>query len=708
MTEFHFDRAAINRLLRPKSVAIVGASPTPGALGAAVLSNLERAAFAGEIYLINPKRDEISGRKCLKSPDELPLGVDVAVLAIPRAGVLAAVKQLAQRKVHAIVIFSAGFAEGGESGAAEQREIGEIAREHGIVIEGPNCLGMVNYVDGTPLTFVEAPPTRLGPRRGAGIVSQSGAMAIVLSVTLASRDLAISYSISTGNEAATGVEDYVEHLVEEAGTSVIGMIVEQFRKPKRFLQAAERARRAGKPIILLHPGRSTAARESAATHTGAMVGDYAVMRTMVERAGVVLVHNLEELGDVHELALRCPSLPKGAAAVLTDSGAFKALTLDLCEQIKLSLPILTDATAPLLRAAMPDFVPVSNPLDLTAQALVDPDLYKRTISALVSDERFGCIVLGIIQTDHRTSDIKFPPIIAAIRELRTTKPIIFAGLDEGAPVPPAYVQELRSLGVPYFPSPDRAFRAIARLTEMAGRDASRSTDLRGPSLELPRLPGVVPEHQAKALLRQIGIPFPIGHFAPTLEDATRAADTMGYPVVLKAQAAALSHKSDAGGVILNLDNASALARGWRELYGNIAKHRPGMLLDGVLVEKMGKRGTELIIGARNDPEWGPVILAGFGGVTAEILHDFKLIPADTTVAAITRELDSLGQAPLLRGYRGSPALDVPAVAELIAKLGRLVLDEPAIQEVDLNPVVVYPVGEGAVALDALIVMGSIP
>lgn len=695
---------SIERLLRPRSVAIVGASPTPGSLGASVLANLERAGFAGDIHLINPKRDEIGGRRCLKSPDELPEGVDVAVLAIPRPAVLPSVRALAQRQIGAIIIFSAGFAEGGEAGLAEQREIARLAREHGILVEGPNCLGMVNYVDGTPLTFVETSPEPLAGRPGIGLVSQSGAMACVLGVTLASRQLGLSYSVSTGNEAASGVEDYVEFLVDDPDTRVIGMIVEQFRQPQRFLAAARRARAAGKTIVLLHPGRSGAARASAATHTGAMAGDYAVMRTAVERAGVAIVDNLEELGDVLELALRCPIPPKGGTAVITESGAFKALTLDLCEQIGLDLPTLTDEQAGALRAALPEFIPVSNPLDLTAQALVDPDLYRRTLAALADDARFGAIVLGIIQTDRTTSDLKFPPIISALRELRPAKPVVFAGLDEGAWVPSEYIRELRTLGVPYFPSPDRAFRALARLRDCAGRDLRASSPAPLASADLNVGSGVIAEYRAKEILAPLGIPFPRGRFVTTLADAQRVASEVGYPVVLKAQSAALSHKSDAGGVVLNLHDAAALAEGWTRLHGNIAHHRPGLALDGVLVESMGQRGIELIVGARHDPEWGPVILVGFGGVTAEVLHDVRLLSPDLTLEAIVRELGRLKQAPLLHGYRGSPALDVDAVAKIVTQLGRLLLAEPAIREVDLNPVVVYPVGEGAVALDALMLV----
>ncbi|WP_443024475.1 acetate--CoA ligase family protein [Sphingomonas sp. Leaf357] len=691
---------SLDRLLRPRSVAILGASDKPGALGNQVLANLERHGFAGDIFLINPKRDEIAGRACLRSVADLPEGVDTAVLAIPGGAVLDSVRALAARGVGAAVIFSAGFAEGGEEGLAAQREVARIADETGMIIEGPNCLGMTNYVHGIPLTFVETPPIRLAGRPGIGIVSQSGAMAVVLGTTLMAKDLGISVSVSTGNEAASGVEDYVDYLLDDPDTRAIAMIVEQFRKPARFLALAARARAIGKPIVLLHPGRSSAARESAATHTGAMAGDYQVMRTKVERAGVILVDGLEELGDVIDIAIRCGPVPTGGTAVLTESGAFKALTLDLCETLNLALPAPSAETEAALRATMPDFIPVSNPMDLTAQALVDPDLYRRTMQPLLADPAFGSIVLGIIQTDEATARLKFEPIIAAVDALKPQKPVIFAGLDDGAPVPAAYLAGLRALGVPYFPSPDRAFRALARIAAANARDYTAAEDA-PVAATLPHR-GVIAEYRAKALLAPLGIPFPKGDFTATPAEAKAIAGRIGYPVVIKAQAQALSHKSDAGGVILNLADDAALTEGWARLHANVRAHAPDVALDGVLVEAMGARGVELIIGARNDPDWGPVILAGFGGVQAEILQDVRLLAPDLTRDAIIVELRMLKSGALLDGWRGSPALDVGAVADIVIAIGRLLRGTPAIREIDLNPVVVYPEGQGAVALDALI------
>ncbi|WP_186378948.1 acetate--CoA ligase family protein [Sphingobium sp. B2] len=693
---------SLDRLLRPRSVAIVGASDKPGALGASVLANLVRQGFAGDIHLVNPKRAEIGGRPCVASVDDLPEGVDAAVLAIPRAGVLDTMRGLARRHVGAAVIFSAGFAEDGPQGRADQQEIARIAREAGMVVEGPNCLGLVNFRDNVSLTFIEMPEATAQGDRRVGIVSQSGAMAAVLATTMIHRDVPLSCYISTGNEAASGIEDYLAHLVDEPGTAVIAMIAEHVRDPARFLAAARAARLAGKQVVLLHPGRSAAGAASAATHTGAMAGDHAVMAVHVERAGVILVDSLEELGDVAEMLARNAAIGAGGTGIIAESGAFKAMMLDLSEAVALDLPTLTDADSPALRAALPDFVPVTNPLDVTAQGLVDPGLYGRTLAALVEDPRIATILLTLIQTDTGTSHVKFTAVLNALATLRPDKPIIVGGVDEGGAVFADDLSALRQAGVTYLPTAERAVRALARISAAAARDFTAVPLDAAPVADLAQVGHSIPEYRSKAIMAEHGIAFPRFAMAQSVEEAIAAAETLGYPVVLKAQSPDLPHKSDAGGVIVNLKNRDELAEGWDRLAANIAASRPDLVLDGVLVEGMADKGVELIVGARNDPHWGATVLVGFGGVAAELLHDVCLLPPDLPRDAIIARIRTLRMAPLLDGFRGAPVMDIGAVADVVQRLGRMVAATPAIREVDLNPVIVYPEGQGALALDALI------
>ena len=700
-------RKNIDRLLRPRSIALVGASSTPGSLGDSVLANLEENGFSGELHLVNPKRPVIRGRQAAGSIEELPEGIDCAVLAIPGAAVLPAARACAAKGVASLIIFSAGFAEGGEEGRAAQQELTRIAGEHGMTVEGPNCLGMVNYVEGIPLTFVVTPPQERTMKPGAAIISQSGALAAVIAVNMRHQKIPLTYSISTGNEAASGVEDYVEHLLGDAATRVLALVVEQFRRPKRFLELARRAEENGQAIVLLHPGSSTAARASAATHTGAIAGDYAAMQTMVTRAGVIHVETMEELVDVTQMLVRGPERPRAGAAIFTESGAFKALCLDLCERIALELPALSEGAERGLREALPAFIPPSNPLDLTAQGLVDTDLYRRTLPPVLNDERFGSVLLGIILTDASTRDRKLPPIIDGIRSVQTRKPILFAALDEGAPFESPEMDTLRELGVACFPSPERAMRALARVTAFGARQTKREKrqDRVETTIQLPRS-GTLSESESKEVLRRIGIAVPAGGLARSREEALRLAQEVGFPVALKAHSAELPHKTEAGAVRLGIDCEGALLEAWDAIHRNVQAYRPGLALDGILVERMGPKGIELIVGARNDAQWGPVLLVGLGGILAEAMRDTRLLPCGLSAAEIREEVLKLRGAALLKGFRGAPAADVDAVVETIARLGELMESCPEITEVDINPLLACPVGAGALALDALMVVSS--
>ncbi|MWV28590.1 acetate--CoA ligase family protein [Aurantiacibacter rhizosphaerae] len=705
MTTRRFTNKQIDRLLRPKSVAVIGASDRHGALGCTLLNNLVQYEFDGDVYPVNPKRDELQGLKVYKDVKELPAGVDCAVLAIPRPFVVQTVRDLAENGCGAVVIYAAGFSEAGEEGAKDQAELARIAEEHGIIIEGPNCLGCTNYVERIPLTFVETnmktPPEGA---RAVGIASQSGALAAVLATTLHPRGCYVSTSVSTGNEAASGVEDYVEWLVDDPATHVIAMYVENFRRPQAFIAAARRAREAGKPIVMLHPGKSDKAQESAATHTGAMAGNYALMKAKLIREGIIFADTLEELGDIATIAVTCETLPGANMAVLGESGALRGLAFDLAQDVGLDLIELNDENSPKLREVLPDFVPVSNPTDITAIGLSEPEIYTNLLTALLEDERIGSVVASIIQSDPITSEIKFPAIQKVLDGRDLGKPLVFAGVDEGANVPEKYIEGLARVGIPYFPSTERAYRAIARLADLAKRDLS-DCSVKAIKIEgIDGESGVIPEYRAKDLLRPLGVPFPESTFAATADDAAAAADALGYPVVMKAQAAALGHKSDAGGVILNLKSADDVREAFDRMYGNVSAYDASISLDGVLVEKMGTMGTEMIVGAKHDPQWGPVVLAGFGGVTAEILKDVKLFTPDLGEEQVREGLLQLKQAPLLTGWRGSPALDVDALAEMIVTMGRIMVGNPSIREVDLNPVIVYPLGQGVIALDALMLV----
>jgi acyl-CoA synthetase (NDP forming) len=697
--------ASIARMLRPRAVAVAGVSATPGSLGGQVVANLERFGFTGDVHIIHPKRTELLGRVCVPSPRDLPDGVDCVVLAIPGAAVLDAVKDCAARGVAGVIVFSAGFAEAGDDGEARQRELAAIARRTGMIVLGPNCLGVVNYVDGVCLTFGGADPMR-PDRPAAAILSQSGAMASVIRAALHARNLPVALTVSTGNEAVNGIEDFLAHAIEDPTISVITLVAEQIRRPRELLALAAHARSAGKPIVLLHPGRSAAARESAITHTGAMTGDWDVTRTLVEHACIGLVGTMDELIDVTEMMLRWPKLPSKGPLVFGESGCFKALVLDLAEEVGLDLPPPAGTSREVLDTLAPGLILPTNPVDLTAQPLVDPDLYTRALPPLAQDDRYGSVVLAMILSSPALAARKTEPVLKAIDSLPDRNmPMVYAMLGDEAPVPHDYVARFRDLGIPFIRSPDRVIRALATVTKLGARlEQSASAIPLQPQASTERLPpGVIPEHRAKALLAAAGLPVPPSALAATLAEAEAAAARIGYPVALKAQSAELSHKSDAGGVILGLKDPQDLRKAWPRLEASIARVMPGLALDGVLVERMAPRdGLEMILGVRNDPAWGPVIALGLGGVQAEALADVRLIPADLPAEAIAAELGKLRAARLLGPFRGAPPRDVTAAAEAVGALGRFVLAHPEIAEIDINPLMVLAAGEAVLVLDALI------
>jgi acetate---CoA ligase (ADP-forming) len=698
---------SISRLLRPRSVAIVGASPTPGSLGGGVLANLQRFRFGGALHLVNPRYDRIGDRPCARSIAELPNGIDCAVLAIPNAHVVDSVRACAEKGIGGLIVLAGGFAEAGEKGKRDQEQIAALAQGSGLALQGPNCLGMINYVDGVPLMFGVAPFEALGNRQGVAVVSQSGAMASAVRVALHARGIGVSYSVSTGNEASLGAEDFLEEFIADSHTRVIAMLMEQIRRPARFLDLACRAREAGKFIVLHHLGRSAAGREAAKTHTGALSGDYAVMAAQVTARGVCLVDSLELLIDVPELLIRVksPRAP-GGTAIVAESGAFKGMALDFCETVGLELPRLSAATHRALAGELPPFAPPSNPLDLTAQALIDPDLYRRVLKVIARDPAFGSVIITISLPSADSADRKLPPIVDALGALDGNQAVVFAMLGEDCPIPVAYVDRIRSTGTPFFRSPERAFRAMAALKKLARNPPAIAPAAR--NFAAPLEPGILPEYRAKRLLARSGLKVPPSRLVMSLQEALTAAAELGFPLALKAQSSRLPHKSEVGAVTLDIRDGASLSAAWSAMQGRLAAGRSDVPLDGMLLERMGAEGIEIIVGARNEGGWGPVIMVGLGGILTELLQDVVLIPAGVGRPEIARALRALKGARLFDGYRGSPPADLEAAIGVVETLGAFLLQHPEIVEADLNPVRVHARGLGATVLDALFVAGPPP
>jgi acyl-CoA synthetase (NDP forming) len=692
----------LDRLLRPRSVAIVGVSPEPGHMGGSVLANLTRCAFAGDIHLVSRSRAEINGRPCVPSIDDLPHGVDVAVLVVPQTAVIEAIGACGRRGVGGAIVFASGFAEMGEAGRAEQEKLAAAALAANVAMLGPNCIGMCNFAVGAALTFefnVERPPASAAPK--IGIVAQSGAVAAIMRMAFLAKGLGVSSYISTGNEADLTAEDFLGALIDDDDTQVATLFLEQIRHPQKFLELAQRARTRGKPIVLMHPGRSQRARTSARSHTGALAGDHAVMTALLRHAAVTVTETLEELLDTAELLARFKP-PVNGPGIITNSGAIKGFALDFCDRIGLDVPLLGAETLEALKAALPPFASLDNPVDVTAQVLRDLTIWTRTAEALLADPGIGSLCVPMVAGSQKLAMDKVKALLPTI--LAAGKPAMIAVLGDDFPIPPEFIAAFREKGIPVLRSPERALRALAHATAY-GRSLAAPV-ITGAPIDIRALPrrGIVPEYESKRHLGRLGIASPKGGLARDLGEATRIAARVGYPVVLKAQAAALAHKSDAGGVALDIADAEALAAAWQRVTTSIAAREPGLTLDGMLVEAMAPRGVELIVGARRDPQWGPVVLVGLGGIWTEALDDVRLMPADLSHGGVMAEINQLKGARLLHGLRGSAPVNIDAIADVAMRVGALMRAQSEITEIDINPLVAYP--DRVLALDALIVTDS--
>ncbi|MDF2115450.1 acetate--CoA ligase family protein [Roseiarcaceae bacterium H3SJ34-1] len=696
--------AAVELFMRPRSVAIIGVSSKPGSAGMNAYNNFSTNKYAGDIHLVGRSGGTIDGRPVLTDIDQLPEGVDLAIFTLPAAGVKEAMEGCVRRKVKAATIFASGFAEVGER--AKQDELAAIARDGGVALLGPNCLGYTNFINGITAGFVNVTQVAritAEPRSTTAIISQSGGLMAHIRMGLEQRDIPVGYNVSTGNEAGVGLADLVDFFVADEVTGCIVIYTEEVRKPAEFLAAARRAMAAGKPVLMMHPGSGEAAREAVNSHTGALAGDHAVMRTLVTHAGILFVDTIDEMVDSAEIAARFPKSPVNGPGILTFSGAFCAIAHDFCEKLDLDVPPMSAPQVAELRKVLPSFATPRNPLDLTTQPVFQPELMYHGAKALLEDPALGSLVISI----------PIGPPVLAMKYLNgllqamegNTRPVVFSILGERSPLPQEFVDLAKQKKLIISRSAERSLRAMAQVT-FHGRAIERAkmTVDAKPIAGLPEFgKGTQAEWVGKLALKAAGIRIPDGDLARTADEAVAVAARIGYPVVMKAQAAKLAHKTEAGGVLLNIADEAGVRKAWTTLHENVGRYQAGLKLDGVLVEKMSSKGLELVVGARRDAAWGPVVVVGVGGTLVEAIGDVRLLPPDLSKEAIVKELYKLKTAKLLDGFRGAPAVDVDAVAEVAVKIGNLMRTVPEITEIDVNPVFAHPRGQGVTALDALIV-----
>ncbi|MDH2353368.1 acetate--CoA ligase family protein [Bradyrhizobium sp. SSUT112] len=694
----------LDALMSPRSIAIVGASQEPTKIGGRPVDLLRRYGYAGRIYPVNPKAAVVQGLQAYASVAELPEAPDLAIIAVDAERAAEAVEQCAARGVRSVVVFSSGFAELGEQGRAMQDRLQTAARRTGMRLLGPNCLGAVSIAERAIATFSIVLEHSMPTAGSLGIVSQSGNLGSYTMRMASDRGAGISRFMTTGNECDIDIADGIAWMARDPATKVILCCFEACRDAGRLIAALTEARDARKPVIALKVGTSEAGQAAAASHTGAMAGSDAVFDALLARYGAVRVRSIEELIDLgHAASILLPDrLPKGPRlAVVTASGGFGVLLADAAQAVGLSLPELSEATQRAILELVP-FASARNPVDATAQMSSRPDMLQKILSAVVADDRSDVIVLPLPFSLHmpRLRSV-YMETLRTIRAQYPDRPVILCV--EG---PPDALAELHLLGYPTIASFDGSCAIIAALARLqalatAPREPSQPAIAKASPLAADAF-----RHElgAKRALAEAGIPVLGERLVSDADAAARAAREIGFPVVLKIASPDLPHKTEVGGVAVGLRSEEEVRQAHTQMLARVTTKARRAVIDGVIVAPMARGLSELILGSRIDPVFGPVIMVGLGGIFAEIVRDtaVQMAPVDETQAMAM--LKSLKAFAVLDGARGRQRTDLKAAANAIAALSRFaVAHADTVSEIDINPLLLKAEGEGVIALDALLV-----
>jgi acyl-CoA synthetase (NDP forming) len=694
----------LSAVFRPRAIAVVGASDDPVKIGGRPLAFLLRHGYAGRVFPVNPSRATVQGLPAFPSIGAIPEEVDLAIVVVPAERVLESLEEAAVKGVRAAIVFSSGFAEVGEPGRVAQARLGELARRTGLRIIGPNCQGFAHLPSRLVATFASPflePGLATGP---IAMVSQSGAMAGMIYEMARAAGLGLNYWVSTGNEADVQAAEILAEVVEDEETRVACCYLEDIKDAGRFRRALARAHHRGVPVFVLKSGRSAVGRRAASSHTGALAGEDAVYDAVFADWGAIRCADPAELLALPQAFLRYREAGR-RVAILSNSGGLGVLSVDLCVDLALAPAEFTPGTTAALRGALPDFAAAANPVDLTAQMLTDPGMLTRVLPALEADPGVDAIVFQIALLGAATDLGRLVGDVAAVA--RSTRKVVAVSCPQ-RPV----VEAFRAGGVLAFDDASVALRSLACLADATARRArwlDRATLEAPPPAPAPPVPAgrtgepFLNEWESQRLLAPFGLPLVDTVFVTAARAAPDAAEQLGYPVVVKACAAALPHKSDVGGVALGLSDRAAVAEACRRIEANVRAAAPGVALDGFLIQRHARGALELALGVKVDPVFGPVVLVGSGGVLIEVLRDFRLLLPPIDAAAAEEALRGLRIGPLWDGVRGGAPLDLPAAVELLQHLGEAARGlGPVISEIDLNPVLVGRRGEGVTVLDALV------
>ncbi len=723
-------RAALDALFHARRVAIMGASEKTG-FANSIQRALIRGGYTGEILPVNPNYETVLGSRAYATLDEIEGEVDLAIVVLPVRLTQVALDACERKGVRAVYMIASGFAEkpGDAEGQARQEALQAFVARTGIRLVGPNCLGFISTAN--DMVAKSGPYFGAIPRGPIAGVFQSGLLSYSLVTPCVDRGIGFTYVITTGNEADLTTADFINYFIDDPDTRVIAALVEQFRQPEAFLAAAQRAAEAGKPLVVLKIGRSEGGRRSALAHTGAMVGSDAVADAVMRQHGIIRVATMDEMVETLA-AFHAPVLPQGdGVSALFLSGGAAGLMSDIGEDLGLRFPELSAETTAKLTEIIPAFGTIGNPLDTTGQIWEIPGAFSRAVETLADDPNVDIVIYGRHapgRLDLHPEVGEFPPDLPA----RYPNKLFFILSHVGGTFHDISYPEQQMLvpatslgGIPFLQTIDNGLRAIRNLLDYAAFQRGRQQHAHATSAEvtsasdaalnrttaardLLRAADGAPlvGRAANAVLALYGIPTTREQLAADADAAVAAADAIGYPVVLKVESAQVLHKTEAGGVLLGVADADGVRAGVAQILASVAAYDPSAQIDGVLVQELARPGRELLLGMSQDSTFGPAIAVGLGGVFTETLNDLQLGVPPLTAHDAQQMLQRLRAWPVLQGTgaRGAGAADIPAVVDVLQRFSILCHDlADAVAEIDINPLVVYGEGEGALVLDCLIV-----
>jgi acetate---CoA ligase (ADP-forming) len=700
----------LDSFFAPSSIALIGASRDLEKIPGRLLSMLRKNDYPGKIYPINPNYDDIDGLKCYPGISAVGQPIDLAVVIIPARAVLAALEQCAAAGVKHAVIISSGFAEEGGDSADMQDAIVALAKRTGMRISGPNAEGFYSEVQKVAATFsptVDVKPGHVplvATKRRIAIVAQSGGIGFAIKHRAKALGVAISYCVSAGNESDLGAGEFLDYMVQDASTSVILLFIEGIRDVDKFLAAARRAAETGKPVIVTKVGRSGAGERAAASHTASMAGWSAAYDAVFEKYGFIVSNDLDEAVAI-AAALTTNPLPKGdRVAVLTVSGGAGIWGADSVSIQGLQVPELSESIQAEIMKLLPSYGSARNPIDVTAQGVHSGGL-QRSIDLLdVSNEVDAILVVQSLSSDTRMpfKEAELKPVIEA-----QNKPMVFYSYT----LPSDFARrELAKSGVVVLSGLTHAAVALRRMVEYSKFRLAPPVDMATsprPDLSAHLKSATLSESDSKALLRAAGIALPDEVLVAEKSALDAAIARAGFPLVMKIQSPDIPHKSEVGGVRVNIASKGEVFLAYEALLQNARKHRPDAAIQGVLVGPMAKKGVEIIVGTMLDATFGPMVMVGLGGITTELFRDVVYRPAPVSAAEAADMLAQLKAAPLLSGFRGAAKADIAALSQLIAQISVLAAQLRAeIAEIELNPVLAHPARQGVTIVDALVVRKS--